>query len=687
MDTIAINTIADELIEASRVYYSGEGDSLMTDDDFDEKQAFLVSIVEEIEDEELASKVKGILETDSVTLGADIEISNEVTHNIPMLSLAKANSEKALKKFLLSMIDNGAKGFKVQLKLDGFALSAKYVDGKIAELATRGNGTVGENSSFMLTADDVTIVGLPRTIPVLGDVEIRGELFFTEQQFHDVDARRVALTGNHFKNSRNAVVGLRLKAQSGVEFPVEFSFAAYSAWNGHAPIELSSISAPNFDTVEELTLRELGSDSAILLDNLDLDATLSTVAALEPLLDNFSAPNDGVVVKPSNEAQMMSELGSTAHHPVSQMAYKYPTPTFPTDILSVSYSVGKTGKVTPRAHVVPTKVMGTLIGNVSLHNFAWIEERNIQIGSKVALTRANKVIPYIKGIILNPPTAVAVEIPETCPACGGELKSEDGIWPPKTLRCNDLDCPSRDLFSILNAVSKGCLNIDGMSGATVEYLNEIGKLNSIADLYTLTMEDLEDSTFGFSPNGNPRKLGVKRAQNILDHIEASKELPLQRVLMALSIQSLGNTASKLLVKEFGDLESIRNVSIEQISEIDGLGAKRGAQIVTGLQHRSAVIDKMLEAGVKFTVAESVSSGDTLDGLSFAISGPVPAPFANRAAWIEYVESNGGAFHSGPKAATSYMVADKGGDSSKVKKAHQLKVEFITADEFTAKFVS
>ena len=687
MDTNAINTVADELIEASRVYYSGEGDSLMNDADFDEKQAFLASIVGEIDDEELLSKVTSILETDSVTLGATVDISNAVVHNVPMLSLAKANTEKVLRNFLSKMVDNGADTFKVQLKLDGFALSAKYIDGEVVELSTRGSGTVGENSSFLLSADDVTIVGLPRTISTQGEAEIRGELFLTEDQFADVDARRIALTGIPFKNSRNAVVGLRLKAQSGVEFPVEFSFSAYSAWNGTAPIELSSITADNFDTVEDLTLRELGSNSSISLEGLDLEGTLLTVAALEPLLDGFSAPNDGVVVKPSNEAQMMSELGSTAHHPVSQIAYKYPTPSFPTDILSVNFRVGKTGKVTPTAKIVPTKVMGTLIGNVSLHNFNWIDQRNIRVGSKVAVTRANKVIPYIKGVILNPPDSVAVEIPDTCPACGGPLLSEDGIWPPKTLRCNDLDCPSRDIFSILNAVSKGCLDIDGMSGSTVEHLNEIGKLNSIADLYSLTMEDLEDSTFGFSPNGNARKLGVKRSQNILDHIEASKKLPLQRVLMALSIQSLGNTASKLLVKEFSTLDAIRKLTVQQISEIDGLGDKRGGQIVVGLNHRSAVIDRMIEAGVDFASVESVVTGSALGGMSFAISGAVPAPFSNRAAWIEYVESNGGAFHSGPKANTSYMIGDPSEGSSKIKKAHQLGVKFISAEDFTKDFAS
>lgn len=686
MDTDLISSVADELIAASKVYYEGTEDPILTDAEFDEKQAFLATMVDSITDMELLTKVQAILEGE-LNLGAELLISDEVTHVVPMLSLAKANSEEQLKKFLEKMLDSGAKGFKLQLKLDGFALSARYEDGVLQELSTRGSGEVGENSSFLLDAEGVTIVGLPRVIDQKGSVEIRGELFFTEAQFADANAKRVAQTGEPFKNSRNAVVGLRLKASRGLDFPVEFSFAAYGAWAGKRPLELSAISGDNFDTVEALTLRELDGKAAISIFDLPtVEIVLESVSALGDLIDGFDAPNDGVVVKPSNEAQLLAELGNSSHHPASQIAYKYPTPSFPTELLGITFSVGKTGKITPRGQLKPVDVMGTIIGSVSLHNYDWMAERDIRVGSTVAVTRANKVIPYISAVLHNPDDAVKPVIPTTCPACGGDLLSEDGVWPPKTLRCTDMDCPSRDIFSILNAVSKGSLDIDGMSGATVEYLHEIGKLNTVADLYSLTMEDLKDSTFGYSTSGNPRKLGEKRAQHILDHIEASKTLPMVRILTALSIQTLGNRASKALVKHFGTIEAIRSATVSEIAAIDKFGEKKAQLIINGLDHRSAVIDAMISAGVTFPEAEQAeSSGDTLAGLSFAISGPVPAPFPNRGAWVEFIEANGGAFHSGPKATTSYMVADSAGSSSKVVKAKELGVEFLTAEEFTARF--
>jgi len=688
MDHELISDLVDELIEASRVYYEGSGDSPLTDEQFDEKRAYLGSLIDTIEDDDLLTKVSLILDGD-LNLGAEVKVSDEVSHTVPMLSLAKANSEEQLKKFLEKMLDSGAEGFKLQLKLDGFALSARYEDGVLKQLATRGTGEVGENSSFLLTADGVTIVGLPREIDQKGEVELRGELFFTETQFAAVDAERVKLTGEHFRNSRNAVVGLRLKATRGLDFPVEFSFSAYSAWQGKRAIELSSISAENFDTVEELTLRELG-ENTVPIDGLKtVDEVLISVATLGNRIDHFEAPNDGVVVKPINEAQLLVELGNNSHHPASQIAYKYPTPSVPTEVIGITFSVGKTGKITPRAQLRPVKVMGTLVGSATLNNFDWVANKyklDVRVGSAVMLTRANKVIPFISNVVHNPEGTAPAEAPRTCPACGTALHSEDGSWPPKTLRCTNLDCPSRDIFSILNAVGKPNLNIDGMSGVTVEFLHEDGKLNTIADLYSLTMEDLKDSTFGFSQSGNPRKLGETRAQNILDHIEASKTLPLHRMLTALSIQYLGGRASKSLVKHFGSLEAIRSATVEEISAIDKLGAKKAELIVRGMVHRSKVIDDMLSAGVTFPDHESAeSSGDTLNGLSFAISGPVPEPFHNRGAWVEFIEANGGAFHSGPKSTTSYMVADSAGSSSKVKKAHELGVQFLTSEEFTERF--
>ena len=688
MDTDLISSIADELIEAAKVYYEAKSEPLLSDAEFDEKQAFLASVVDSIDDPELLTKVQLILEGE-LNLGAVLEISDEVIHHAPMLSLTKANTEEQLRKFIVKMLDSGAESFKLQLKLDGFALSARYEDGVLQQLATRGTGEVGENSSFLLSADGVTIRGLPRVIDQKGTVELRGELFFTEAQFAAVDAKRVALTGTPFKNSRNAVVGLRLKATRGLDFPVEFSFSAYSAWEGMRPIELSSISAENFDTVEELTLRELNGKAVELSKLSTVEDVLASVAAMEPLIDHFEAPNDGVVVKPTNEAQLLAELGNSSHSPASQIAYKYPTPSVPTEVIGITFSVGKTGKITPRAQLRPVEVMGTLVGSATLNNYDWVANKysnDVRVGSQIMLTRANKVIPFISAVVHNPEGTSPAEVPRTCPGCGDNLHSEDGTWPPKTLRCLNRDCPSRDIFSILNAVSKASLDIDGMSGATVDYLHEEGKLNSMADLYSLTMEDLADSTFGYSKNGTPRKLGETRAQNILDHIEASKTLPLVRMLTALSIQTLGGRASKSLVAHFGTIEAIRAATVEEIATIDKFGEKKAQLIVDGLAHRSKVIDQMISAGVTFPAAEAAaSSGDTLSGLSFAISGPVPAPFPNRGAWVEFIEANGGAFHSGPKAATSYMVADSAGSSSKVLKAQDLGVAFMTAEEFTERF--
>lgn len=687
MDTNVISSVADELIEASKVYYEGTSEPLLSDSEFDEKQAFLSTVVDSISDPDLLLKVRSILEGD-LNLGADVMVSDEVVHIVPMLSLAKANSEEQLKKFVERTIDNGAKGFKLQLKLDGFALSARYVDGQIQTLSTRGSGEVGENSSFLLDAEGVTIVGLPREIENKGEVEIRGEIFFTKSQFDSVNSQRLALTGEGFKNSRNSVVGLRLKAAKGLDFPVEFSFCAYGAWEGKKPLELDSIVASNFDTVEKLTLRELKGESVVLSKLETVEDVVSSVDALGSLIDDFDAPNDGVVVKPMNEAQLLSELGNNAHHPVSQIAYKYPTPLFNTEVIGITFSVGKTGKITPRAKFRPVVVMGSLVDSATMNNYAWVAQRDIRIGSVISLTLANKIIPFISAVISNPEDSVIVEPPTTCPACGGDLHSEDGVWPPRTLRCIDKDCPSRDIYSILNAVSKGNLDIDGMSGATVEYLHEQGKLNSIADLYFLTMDDLVDSAFGYGANGNARKLGEKRSQNILDHIEASKSLPLVRILTSLSIQILGVRAAKELVNRFGSIEAIRNATVDEIATIDKFGDKKALLIVEGLAHRSKVIDRMIEAGVEFPALEaSEDSGDSLAGLSFAISGPVPAPFPNRGAWIEFIEANSGAFHSGPKAGTSFMVADSSGSSSKVKKAKELGVEFITAEEFTNRFSS
>ena len=257
--------------------------------------------------------------------------------------------------------------------------------------------------------------------------------------------------------------------------------------------------------------------------------------------------------------------------------------------------------------------------------------------------------------------------------------------PARNLYCINLDCSSRNFFALKTAVGRDYLDIDGMSEKLLTHLNDIGRVSTIADLYTLTLEELSTAAFGTTKEGIPVKLGEKRAQHILNHIEASKALPMYKIVASLSIPGLGRTMTKLLMKRFKNIDELLAATREEIEVLDKLGAVRAEGIVAGLAHRRELISTLRSHGVQFAVEEAPQDA-SLSGLSFAISGPVPAPFANRNAWVEYVEKNGGEFHSSPKAHTSFMVGDPEDSSSKIKKANQLGLAFLNAEEFTQQFV-
>lgn len=674
-----IKKLVNELIAASEAYYSGK-ELLMTDAEFDSKQSYLEKIYDTLNTEEQA-EVDKVLGREGVTLGATLNVTDKVVHQVPMLSLAKANSAETLNKFLDKIVKQTGSELKVQLKLDGFALSAIYENGKIQQLSSRGDGVNGENLSYLINSNKVTITGLPKTINSKEKVEIRGELYLTDTQFATVNAKRKQLTGEEFKNSRNAVAGLCNRANKGLDYEVRFSFTAYSCFINNMAVEFDDVEAVNLSTVDKVTAENF-SDKVELV-NLNKDTTLETVATLESLIETIEIPNDGVVIKPMLEGKYLQELGSNEHHPVSQIAYKYPTPSFATKITDITFSIGRTGKVAPVAIVEPVEVMGTVISKVSLHNYDWIQEKGIKVGATVLVTRANKVIPYVQAVVDVPVDSEDVKAPTICPQCDEDLLG----YNLKTLWCPNTRCPSRSLKSILNAVGKACLDIEGMSTALVESLNKEGLLNNVADLYDLTFEQLKNVTLGYTAKGTARKLGAKRAEVILEQIKDSKNIELHKFLLVLSIPQLGSSAAKLLAKTYGNIETILSLSMKEIQENEGLGALKASDIYYGLKLNSKLIKELILKGIKIKpVNNSHSDNETsLVGKSFAISGKVPAPFSNRNEFVSYVENNGGEFHATPKPNTTYMVADSGGTSSKIKKAQQLGVTFITDLEFTEMF--
>ena len=689
--------LIEELYTVSEAYYQQGEESPLTDDEFDAKLDYLESIQNSGKYNDLfANGSTGfkLLESDpslGTTANGDI-----VEHKVPMLSLAKAKKEPELTAYLSKARKAGAKDFRLQAKLDGIALSARYVAGKLVLLATRGEGTQGEDTTYLIKDPKVTVKGLELSISDQSPLEVRGELFFTQAQFKKVDDARFALTGVRFKNSRSSAAGLMKGAKSGVDYPVEFTFAAYSVMKDDVPVGLDELKVLGFRSVDDIT-KDATPGLALTGFTTDEDV-MQAVHDFGKVREGFDFPTDGVVIKPTNEAEMLGNMGYTSHHPVSQIAWKYPDATATTEVLAIDMTVGASGKVTPIARVRPVDLDGSTISNASLHNFNLVRTKGIRVGSVVLIVKANAIIPQVKVVISSPQDSKDMDVPTVCPSCGTTLAFDKvvGEWPPKTMRCPNTDCESRNFFALKMAVGKGYMDIDGLSEVSLDYLHATGRIKNIADLYSLQLQELADSEMGESQNGNARRLGEKRAQNIINHIELSKTRPLSKMLPSLSIEGMGSGSTKKMEKEIGDIDAILAASQAQIAAVDGLGPISAEKIYNGLRLRRATIDQMRANGVTFgkgSAAKATSStgsalGSTsvdLSGKSFAISGAVPPGFRNRGEWSDFVEAHGGEFHSSPKANTTYMVGDPGEGSSKIKAAVKHGLTFLSAAGFSEKF--
>lgn len=666
-----------ELKQAAQDYYHDGKDSGLTDEEYDAKVEYASTLVDSFPDLFDEGTDGYALLDNEVAAGTSPSQENPVRHAVPMMSLGKAKTEDEIIAFTKRARTGGAKEFMLQAKLDGFAVSARYSDGEVYELSTRGDGVIGEDATHLLTAKNFSIVGLPRTISNTGEVEIRGEVFFTDSQFDKANKERVAYGEPRFKNSRNSISGLQKRAILGIPFKVEATFSAYTLLIDSEFADLTELD-DNVETITHLT-REQAPKAK--LNGLKTDAELmGAIRAFGDIRDDFTIPTDGVVVKPKNEGELLQTMGSNSHHPISQIAFKYPSVKKETEILAIDLSVGKTGRITPIARIVPVDLDGYETANASLHNFNWVDQKGIRVGSKVMVTRANDVIPQVLTVLSQGDNSTPVKVPTNCPVCDSKLVHSGKYNPPKLLQCKNYDCPSRLLFMLKTACGRNYLDIDGLSGILLTELVNTRVISQFDDLFTLTVDSMKDVVLGYTSKGNPRKLGEVRAKKIVKRIDEAKTKPFVKVLASLGIEGLGRSASKILIDHYGSLDAIRHASVEDIAELENLGEVRAKSIVAGLKRMSPVIDRMIAAGVEFEDPE-VEKGTRLEGLSFAISGPVPEGYGNRQAFVDFIESEGGAFHSSPKDGTSYMIADESGSSSKVKKAKSLGIEFVATSSF------
>lgn len=757
------------LIKASQAYYSGDEPD-MSDAEFDSNQNLLQEVCDTGEYSELfvegsdgwrvlghgdvllgaslSNKADSDSDTDNSTSasGSASQSRREVTHVPPMLSLQKMKTEDALKSFIQKTSEHGAESFKLQLKLDGLAVSAVYdSDGDLTLISTRGNGTTGEDCTYLSDPEStgLFINFMPASIDMstlashvsttgnssrVSEFEVRGEVLFIGDQFEKASQARQEAGGEPFSNPRNAGAGLVNRAAKGLGFSAEMTFVVYSvlvdgeyvdATDGSGNGGLSTwMSRNGFMTANDLTGIHAGQIKFSELN--DSDEVMNSIHALGTVLDSLPFEADGVVIKPVNEAAMLDSMGSTSHHPLSQAAWKYPAQQAVSTVRSIEFTVGRTGRITPVAVFDPTPLDGTVVSKASLHNMNHLNSLDVRVGSTVIFEKANEIIPQIVSVVSSPENSGSVPVPSYCPVCNTVLDydDKDGVWPPRTMTCTNSKCPSRTLQSVVNAVKRDNLDIDGLGPSVVEALGDSGLVSSIADLYRLDEATLAALQTGTSSIGSPVLLGSVRASKIVEQIEKSKSLPFSRLLSSLGIPQIGRRASRKIAEHFGTIDNLLAASTEKLSQVPTLGAKRAEILHNGLQANREVISTMRSLGVLFTpdqgsrVSRETSadntSGDSSEsndnnlgqeggaistsrnqssvaGLSFSISGKVPEPFSNRNEMVDFIESNGGEFHSSPKASTTYMIADSQGSSSKIVKAHKHNVKFISPEEFTEKF--
>lgn len=670
-----------KLIEASRAYYGGDK-PIMSDSEYDSLVLYVEDAYNSGEHDDFFTEnpeALTLFNGDEVSPGMTLDSSadSSVAHDIPMLSLAKAKTESELYNFVSKMESMGAEGFTVQPKFDGLAVSVSYTDGSWNVVSTRGDGHVGENANGILTDKLSTVVGIPLKSKTHDDIEIRGELLFSKDQFEAVNKSRLELSGEQFSNSRNAVSGLLKKTIIGLEYPVEFSFITYSIIVNGSYVNLDSIHQffNRSNIVTPLDVYTCG----VLRDR---ESISEKIASFKDLRSDFLYPTDGVVIKPVNESYMLKKAGFTSHHPVSQIAWKYPAEQKTSVVRDVLVSVGKTGRITPKAVIDPVDIDGSVVSNVSLHNYSVVESLDVRIGSVVIVQKANDIIPQIVSVVDNSHTDEKLEPPTSCPECGHDVVAgPEGV---KTLKCANELCPSRWFFMLKMAVGRDYLDIDRLGNVALENLYNSGRVRDISDLFTLTVDELSETGNGVTKNGTVKKLGSKTAEHIVKKVEEAKNRPFYAILASLAIPNLGLQTAKQLVQRYNSIDELMSATVSELSQVEGLSLIKATAICEGLKQRESIISKLKSLGVKMST-DAQQSSDKLEGLSFSITGAVPEQFSRRQDFIDYVTSNGAEFHASPKSSTRFIVGDANDKSSKMLKALSLGVTVISPDEFSERF--
>ena len=592
----------------------------------------------------------------------------KVAHSSPMLSLDNTYNEEELRNWERRVHElSGRKevDYVCELKLDGMSLALIYEEGRLARGVTRGDGSVGED----VTLNIRTVRSIPLTIPkdklkkagIRVDFEVRGELLMPAASFQKMNEEREAKGLALFANPRNATAGTVRQLDASITANRRLDFFPYILLhNGRTYFDRHS------ETLQALETAGFKVNQHRAMAK-NMEQVWKFIQGWEEKRETLPYEIDGVVIKVDRTA-FQTELGFTGKAPRWAIAYKYAARAGVTKIEGIRVQVGRTGKLTPVAQLSPVAIGGTTVRNATLHNMDEIERLGVKIGDWVQVERGGDVIPKVVKVIEDkdhPRGHETFHMPENCPVCGTKVVKTEG---EVDYRCVNANCPAKLRETILHFASRGVMNIDGMGDALVTQLADRGLIKKVADIYSLTKNDL----LGLE------RMGEKSAQNVLDEIEKSKKLPLERLILGLGIRFVGERTAQFLAEHFGSMDDLMKASQEELEEVNEVGPRIADSIREFFEEprNRDLVERLRTAGLTFR-GKKRERGTQLAGKTLVLTGTLAKYSRDEAKKL--IEDAGGRVSGSVSKKTDYVVA--GSDAgSKLDKAKELGVPVIEEGE-------
>jgi len=656
-----IQDLRDELNQHNHNYYVLDN-PIISDFEFDQKLKQL---------QELENQYSEFFDENSPTqrVGGTITKNfNSVVHDYRMYSLDNSYSKEDLLDWenrIQKVLGNVSMQYTCELKYDGASISITYEKGKLKRAVTRGDGFQGDD----VTANIKTIKSIP--LQLKGSFperfDIRGEIILPFEGFEKMNQELIEIGETPYSNPRNTASGsLKLQDSSEVaKRPLECLLYFIVGNNLNIESQYEGLNAARkwgFKVPKEAKLANSIGEVFEYIDYWDTHR------------HNLPYETDGVVIKVNNLHQQ-DELGYTAKSPRWAMAYKFKAEQVFTVLNSISYQVGRTGSITPVANLQPVQLAGTIVKRASLHNADQIEKLDIRIEDTVFVEKGGEIIPKIIGVDFTKrnPNSEPTKYITHCPECGSALTRIEG---EANHYCpNFYGCPPQIIGRIQHFISRKAMDIQGLGGETVALLFNNGLVKDYADLYSLTVEQILPL----------ERMAQKSAENLVNGVQKSKEIPFERVLYAIGIRYVGETVAKKLAKHYKNINAIKNASIMDLIMVDEIGEKIAQSVIEFFENQEnvAILERLKQFGVQLELIEKFNPNATskLEGKTFVVSGVFE--LFSRDDLKKAIEDNGGKVGSSISSKTDFVIAGENMGPAKLEKANQLKIAIISENDFQA----